>query len=91
MKLSEAEVRLLGVATPQLLTMLREKEASLLNRIYGEFKNGKLDQLAALTEFAVLRDLQADITKTVRRWEAQEEKRHATTTGYRTEPSPDSY
>lgn len=82
MKFSDAEVRLLGVATPQLLTMLRERESILLNKLYGEVKAGKLDQLAALTEFCVLRDLQNDITKTLRRWEAQEAKRHGTATDY---------
>jgi thiamine kinase-like enzyme len=83
---SDTEIRLLGVATPQLLKMLHEKEVQLLNRIYGDFKAGNLDQLAALTEFTVLRDLQNEITKTMRRWEAQEAKLHDTATTYSTEP-----
>jgi hypothetical protein len=79
MNLNMDEVRLLGLSAPQLIKMLREREERLLLRMYGEFKNGKLDQLAALSEFACLRDIQNDIQIALRRHTAQEENKHADT------------
>lgn len=80
MKLSDTEVRLLGLSAPQLMKLLTEREERLLNKLYGELKNGRLEQTAALIEFATIRDLKNDITTALRRHEAQEEKVHAAAT-----------
>lgn len=86
MKLSDTEVRLLGLSAPQLVKMLDVKEERLLNKLYGEVKNGKYDQLTALVEFSVIRDLKNDLTTTLRQHQAQEDKLHANAERY---PSPE--
>lgn len=72
------EARLLGVSTPQILKILRLREKNLLDRIYGEVKQGNLNQAAALAEFGCLRDIQNDIENTLKRHAAQEEKAYDT-------------
>lgn len=63
---SPEEVRMLGVGAPALLKMLRSREENLLNRIYGEFRNGRTDFISLLAEWATYRDQINDITRALR-------------------------
>ncbi len=47
---------MLGVAAPVILRMLRMREMNIMQRIYGEFRNGKTDQLTNIAEFCSVRD-----------------------------------
>jgi hypothetical protein len=74
---TEDEVRIMGLAAPQMLKLLESREAQTLNKIYGEFRNNKLDQTAALAEFTCLRSLINDIKNVLNQHQKQETKRHA--------------
>lgn len=50
------ELRMLGQCAPILLMMLKSREERIIARMYGEFRNGKTDHLAALAELACVRD-----------------------------------
>lgn len=77
MSLTQDEVRLLGLAAPQILKLMQEREKRVLARMYGEFKNSKQDQFMNVAEFACIRDIINDINSALRQHTAQEEKRHA--------------
>jgi len=78
MKFDQTELRVLGLSAPTILKMLREREARVLGKIYGEIRNGKPDQAMALAEFACIRDLINEITSALQQHNAHEEKTHAT-------------
>lgn len=78
--LTEDEVRLLGLAAPQILKMLEAREVRLANAIHGNFKNGKHDQTVALAEWISVREQINEIKSVLQQHEKQEEKRHADTT-----------
>ena len=59
--MTQDEVRILGVSAPILLRMLKEREERLITRMYGDFRAGKLDQVAALAELACIRELSREI------------------------------
>lgn len=80
-QLSVDEARILGLAAPQLLKLLAAREKRILDRIHGEFRNGKLDQLSALAEFASVRDQIHEINAVLNRHNKQEDKKHANTNG----------
>lgn len=79
MILSPQEIHIMGLSAPVLLKMLHAKEDRILARIYGEFKNGKHEQMMALAEFACVRDMINEINSVLRQHEKHEEKRHADT------------
>ena len=76
MTFSPEEVRIIGLCAPQILKLLHGKEEQVLNKIYGELKNNKLDQAAALAEFACLRGLSNDIKNVLAQHHNQETKKH---------------
>ena len=53
---SDDELRMLSVSGPVLLRMLRTREELILKKIYGDYRNGTLDQTARIAEFACVRD-----------------------------------
>lgn len=61
MNLSPDELRMLALCAPTILRMLKSKEDRIITRMYGEFRNGKTEQLTALAELACMRDLQHEI------------------------------
>lgn len=77
--LEAEEVRLLGMAAPLLLNLLKRREDRLLSKIYGEFTNGKHDQLTNLAEWASVRSQIQEINFALKQHENIEEKRHADT------------
>ena len=75
--LTADEARILGLAAPQLLKLLGAREKRILDRMHGDFRNGKLDQLSALAEFASVRDQINEINSVLKRHEKQEGAKHA--------------
>ena len=71
------EIQILGLSAPIVLKMLKGKEEQILQRIYGEFRNGKDDQRIALAEFACIRGLTNDIQSVLRQHENVEGAKHA--------------
>lgn len=57
------ETRVLGMAAPSILRMLKVREERLITRMYGDFRAGKHEQTAALAELACLRELTRDINQ----------------------------
>lgn len=70
-------MRVLALGAPSLLKLLELREQRTLARIYGEFKNGKLEQLGNLAEFCAIRDQLTDIKSALKQFERTEDKRHA--------------
>lgn len=66
MSLSPDELRIIGMAGPAWINMLRRREERILSRIYGEFRNGKLEHTAALAEFACVRDQIHEIENSIK-------------------------
>jgi transketolase C-terminal domain/subunit len=62
---SPDELRLIGVAGPVWLRMLRAREVRIVDKMYGEFRNGKTDHLSALAELACVRDQINEITNAI--------------------------
>lgn len=75
--LEPEEIRLLGLSAPLLLRMLKRREERVLNKIYGEFTNGKHDQLTNLAEWASLQSQIRELNAVLAQHHSQEEKRHA--------------
>lgn len=71
MKFTPDELRLVGLAGPMMLRMLRAREENLIQRIYGEYKNGKTDHLASIAELACIRDQTNEITFAMKQNENQ--------------------
>lgn len=63
---TDDELRMIGVGGPLWLKMLRAREARLISRMHGEFRNGKIDQLPFIAELAVLRDIIHEIESALR-------------------------
>lgn len=55
------ELRVIAQASPVLLRMLREREERIINKMYGEFRNGTRDFLCAMAELACVRDQISEI------------------------------
>lgn len=62
MTFTREELRIIGMAGPAVIQLLRKREENVLKRIYGDRKAGNLDQNAALAEFTCIRDLITDLT-----------------------------
>ncbi len=76
-KLTEEEVRIIGLSAPQLYKMLHAREERILNKMYGEFRAGKTDQILTLAEWASVRDQLNEITNVLNQHNKQETKKHA--------------
>lgn len=68
------ELRLLGVGGPVWLNMLRSREDRIIQKIYGEFRNGKTEFLPAIAELACVRDQIYEITSALTHNSNQREK-----------------
>lgn len=71
MTLTLEERRMIGLTAPILLRMLRAREERVINKIYGDFRSGKTDQLTALAELACVRDLTHEITTVAKQLETE--------------------
>ncbi len=60
------EIRIISLAAPVLLKMLRKKEETVIRRICGEFRNGHTEQTANLAELCSIRDMCHEITTGLR-------------------------
>lgn len=67
--LTSDETRILGLCAPTVIKMLKGKEDKIIARMYGEFRNGKTEHLAALAELACVRDLIHEINMSIDRFE----------------------
>lgn len=54
--LTPDELRIIGMAGPQFIRMLRKREENIVAKMYGEFRNGRTDFLAGMAELACVRD-----------------------------------
>jgi hypothetical protein len=59
------ELRLVVLSAPAILKMLKAREDRVVNRIYGDFRAGKTDQIPAVAELAVIRDMIHEIQSVV--------------------------
>jgi hypothetical protein len=66
------ELRLIGVAGPTMLRMFKSRETRIVDRMYGEFRNGKTDHLTSLAELACVRDIINEITNALKQLERKE-------------------
>lgn len=73
MSLTPDELRIIGMSGPSWLRMLRAREERIISRMYGEFRNGKTDHLAAIAELACVRDQVHEIESAMR--QLQQEKK----------------
>jgi transketolase C-terminal domain/subunit len=64
--LSQDELRIIGLSGPHWIRMLREREKRILDKVYGEFRNGRHEHIAALAEFACVRDQIQEIENAIR-------------------------
>ena len=71
MTYTDDELRIIAMGGHIWIKMLRNREASILGKIYGEFKNGKTEQLTSLAEFATVRDQINEITNAIRQFESK--------------------
>jgi hypothetical protein len=83
--MSPEEIHILGLSAPILLKMLIARKERILAGIYGEFKNGKQDNLMQLAAFCCVQDQINDIGSALRTHEQLEGKRHAASTSNRTD------
>jgi hypothetical protein len=56
MTFTDDELRMLGLCAPVILRMFKAREDRIISRMYGEFRNGKVDHLTAIAELACVRD-----------------------------------
>lgn len=75
--LNAEEIRLVALCAPQLIKLLEAREARILNRIYGEWRNGKTEHLTSLAEWASVRDQLSEIKNAIRTNDKQEDRKHA--------------
>lgn len=73
------EIRIIGLAAPQMLKLLEGREQRILNKIYGAWQNGETEHLASLAEWASLRSQMNEIKTVLTQHHSQETKRHADT------------
>lgn len=67
------ELRMIGVGGPLWLRLLKAREERIVNKIYGEFKNNKTDQLLNIAELACVRDQINEITAALKQNAQQKE------------------
>jgi hypothetical protein len=72
--LTPDELRIIGMSGPAWISMLREREKRIMDRIYGEFRNGKADHLTAIAEFACVRDQINQIETAIRQLHKENQK-----------------
>lgn len=60
------ELRIIGHSGPMWLRMLKAREERIISKMYGEFRNGKTDQLASLAELACVRDQMFEIENAIK-------------------------
>lgn len=70
------EIRIIGLAAPQVLKLLENREERILNKIYGEWQNGKIEHTAALAEWACVRSQMNEIKTVLSQHHKQEDKKH---------------
>lgn len=63
-KLYEDELRILAMAEPVILKMLRQREERILLALYGEFRNGNKNLGERVAEFVCVRDQINELTAT---------------------------
>ena len=58
---TDDDLRILGFSAPVILKMLRTREERIISKMYGEFRNGKIEHLSAIAELSCVRDLMHEI------------------------------
>lgn len=67
MTFSQDELRIVALHSGLWIRMLEERSRRVLDKIHGEFRNGKTDHTASLAELACLRDQIHEITAAIRK------------------------
>lgn len=63
---SDDELRILTQCAPTMLRLLMAREKRILDKIYGEFRNGRTEYVAVLAEYACIRDQIHEINSALR-------------------------
>lgn len=71
-QLGSDELRVIGLAGPALITLLRAREERVISRMYGAFRNGERDHLTAVAELSCVRSIIEDVENAIR--QLQQEK-----------------
>lgn len=77
MTYSTDDLSLLTVYGPVMLRMLQARESRLLNKLYGDFRNGNHNPITQLAEWASVRDQINEINNGLRQAETTKEQLHA--------------
>lgn len=78
MQFGPEEIRILGLAAPQILKLLALREDRILNKIYGAWQNGETAHLTSLAEWVCVRSQINEIKSVLSQHHNQETKKHAT-------------
>ena len=60
------ELRILSMSAPIFLKILRDREKRITDRMCGEFRNGKVEQISNLAELCSVRDQLREIITDLR-------------------------
>ncbi len=72
MQFDNGEIAQIAHAGPLFLKMLRRREQSILDKIFGNFRNGVLDHTASLAEYCSVRDQISELTNALAQMRAKE-------------------
>lgn len=64
--LTPDELRIIGMAGPAWIRMLRAREERIVSKMYGEFRNGRTDFIAGMAELACVRDQIHEIENSIK-------------------------
>lgn len=65
------ELKIISISAPIWLKLLRDRETRILNRLYGDYRNGKKDFLENVAEYALIREQILEITNSLKQYENQ--------------------
>jgi hypothetical protein len=70
------ELRIIALSGDLWLKMVREKEKKVLDKLYGQFRNGETEKcLLTVAEFCVIRDQFSDINSALRKAQEPEKEK----------------
>lgn len=74
LQLNSDEIRVIGLAGPALISMLRVREERVIARMYGAFRNGERDHLTAVAELACIRGIIEETETAIRQLQQEKPK-----------------
>lgn len=74
MTFEQDELRIVALSGDLWLKVIKDKERKLLDKLYGQFRNGKPDEcLLTVAEFCVIRDQFSEINQALRKSQEKQE------------------